>query len=199
MGKLVCLIGKSGVGKNVLFDRIIDDVGINIIPLIPYTTRPKRENEIDGNQYHFVSESYMNELESNDQIIEKREYLTTKGIWYYFTVKFELVSNQNYITITTPNGINNLIKSVGPENIVVIFLNADDRIRLNRSISRESMESKPNYAEVCRRYLSDEKDFQHIYENRYLLQFSIDSNHDIASCLNQFKSILDKVAKHIKS
>jgi len=193
MGKIFCLIGKSGVGKNALYERIVDDTDLNITPIIPYTTRPKRKDEKDGNQYHFVSTSYMQNLDSKNEIIERREYLTTKGIWHYFTKKFTNVVDKNYIIITTPSAIANFLEEFGSEYIAIVLLKADDKTRLERSIARESTEKNPNYSEVCRRYLADEKDFQHINEYKDILMFNIDTNCDMDSCLFQFKAIVSNI------
>ncbi len=38
-------------------------------------------------------------------------------------------------------------------------MESPDRERLARSLKREDKQEKPNYAEVCRRYLADEADF----------------------------------------
>jgi len=204
MGKLFCILGKSGVGKNALFDRIIADRDINIKPVTPYTTRPMRENETNGIQYHFVSESEMREMEVRNEIIEKREYSTVRGVWHYFTVRFTAAFDENHIIITTPHAIPQFIESVGAKNIVIVLLLADDKTRLERSISRESREATPNYAEVCRRYLADEKDFQQM--SRYFAndkdslsewgsvqKFVIDTVCDLETCVSQFKSILNKI------
>ena len=162
VGKLFCLLGKSGVGKdtllqNIMLDRVLSEV---LSPVIPYTTRPKREDESDGLQYHFVTETYMDELERQGKIIEKRQYDTVHGIWYYFTVTFEMPLQRNYIIITTPHGSKKLAEKIGAGNMVIVQLTADDKTRLERSILRESAQSSPNYAEVCRRYLADEQDFE---------------------------------------
>ena len=50
-----------------------------------YTTRPIRENETDGVEYHFVTEEKLEELEKAGKVIELRVYDTVQGIWKYFT------------------------------------------------------------------------------------------------------------------
>ena len=193
MGKLLCILGKSGVGKDTLLNNIIKDSHINITPIIPYTTRPKRENEIDGVHYHFVSKSYMDKLERKNKIIERREYPTKYGTWHYFTVFFDISSSSTFITITTPYGSKMLSEKIGKDNLIIVYLEASDKVRLERSILRESKEYEPNYSEVCRRFLADEEDFRNDDFFQDLMIFTINANFDATSCLNQFKSIFSKI------
>ena len=55
----------------------------------------------------------------------------------------------------TPNGVEALAQD-GRIDLKVIYIDADDKQRLLRSLNRET---NPNVAEICRRYFSDEKDF----------------------------------------
>ena len=41
----------------------------------------------------------------------------------------------------------------------MVYLRLDPRLRLLRGIEREAHQATPNYAEVCRRFLADERDF----------------------------------------
>ena len=190
MGRIFCLLGKSAVGKDTMFKQIIRDPSIDIAPIILYTTRPKRSSEVDGIDYHFVSEQVMNSLEREDKIIEKRQYATIHGIWYYFTTKFDIPDGRHFMTITTPGGYRKLAEKIGKEKMVLVHLKADDRTRLERSILRESRQKQPNYAEVCRRYLADEQDFENADFSDFTL-FEIDANSEAICCLNQFKGFFE--------
>ncbi|MCL2857730.1 MAG: guanylate kinase [Oscillospiraceae bacterium] len=190
MGKLFCLLGKSGVGKDTLFSRIVDDpeLGTALSPVVPYTTRPKREDEVCGVHYHFVSEARMDELERQGKIIEKRRYDTVRGVWYYFTAAFELPLQRDYIIITTPQGVEKLSEKLGPAGMVIIHLIASDKTRLERSILRECEQRLPNYAEVCRRYLADEQDFADTGFSKFAV-FEINAGQNIQHSLDAFKKI----------
>lgn len=52
-GKLFILTGKSSTGKDTLLNQLVTS-GISIARLVPYTTRPTREGEEEGREYHFV-------------------------------------------------------------------------------------------------------------------------------------------------
>ena len=196
MGKLFCLLGKSGVGKDTLFRQVVDDpdLGAALSPVVPYTTRPKREDESCGVHYHFVSEAQMNKLERQGKIIEKRQYNTVRGVWHYFTTAFELPLQDNFINITTPQGSKKLAEKIGAQNMVIVYLTASDKTRLERVIFRESEQSIPNYAEVCRRYLADEQDFADV-DFAGATVFEVDAGQSAQHSLDAFKDIFSKYFK----
>jgi guanylate kinase len=193
MAKLICIIGKSGSGKDTLFKNIIDDNRFMVTPIIPYTTRPKRKGEIDGIDYHFVSFDELQQAELNNEIIEKRTYHTDKGDWYYYTKSFDFRFNDELaIIITTPAALKELSRKFGENNIIIIYLDADDITRIDRTLQREKKEKIPNYQEICRRYLADEHDFASFANNELKLYkscYKIDSNKSISDCMNQFENI----------
>ncbi len=54
MGKIFTFSGPRGVGKTTLMEDLRDEIGI--IPIVPYTTRDPRPNEIEGQDYHYVTD-----------------------------------------------------------------------------------------------------------------------------------------------
>ena len=60
MGKIFCLIGKSASGKDTIASQIFSDCP-HIKRMVSYTTRPIREKEEEGKEYHFVSNSFFEE------------------------------------------------------------------------------------------------------------------------------------------
>jgi guanylate kinase len=66
--------GPSGAGKNSVIDRALEGIS-NLRYSISYTTRPRREHEIDGVDYLFVSrEEFARRIESGD-FVEHVAYL----------------------------------------------------------------------------------------------------------------------------
>ncbi|MEE0630159.1 MAG: guanylate kinase, partial [Eubacterium sp.] len=39
------------------------------------------------------------------------------------------------------------------------YIHVEDGVRLQRALNRENTQKNPKYAEMCRRFLADEKDF----------------------------------------
>lgn len=152
--KIVALFGKSGAGKTYLKDNILKfDKGARHIlhNIITTTTRPIREGEENGKDYHFISASEFTKKIYNDEIIEAALF----NDWAYGTQVSALVEDKVNIGCFSPTAIENLIAD--PRCIVMPFyLSAPDRVRLQRCLSREG---NPDCAEICRRFLADKKDF----------------------------------------
>lgn len=63
MGKLFYIMGKSSTGKDTIFKEVAKREELGLRNLVMYTTRPIREKETDGVEYHFVTEARAAELQ----------------------------------------------------------------------------------------------------------------------------------------
>jgi len=162
MSKIFIVMGKSATGKDTIFKELVEQTKVPLKTVITYTTRPIRTGEVDGLQYHFVSEEKMNELSEQGKIIEVRCYQTVMGNWYYFTVDDDQFQSDkdNYIMISTLEGYEKLRNYFGEQMVVPIYVEVEDGERLERALNRERMQSNPKYEEMCRRFLADQEDFQ---------------------------------------
>ena len=52
--KVVALMGKAGAGKDALLHKIMEKYGDEFACIISCTSRPPREGEVDGVNYHFL-------------------------------------------------------------------------------------------------------------------------------------------------
>lgn len=159
---LYVLMGKSATGKDTIFRRLMKLPELNLKKIVPYTTRPMRHGEIDGQEYHFVDETAMSKLDSEGKIAESRCYNTVHGNWYYFTADDGTNikdGSARYITIGTLEAYTKLRDYYGQKYVTPIYVYVDDFERMKRSLCREKKQSAPSVAEVCRRFLADENDF----------------------------------------
>ncbi|CVK15801.1 MAG: guanylate kinase [Apibacter sp.] len=78
-GKLIIFSAPSGAGKTTIVHYLL-----SIFPEISFsiscTTRPKRENEVDGKDYYFLTEKEFEEKIKNNEFIEHEEVY--KGRFY---------------------------------------------------------------------------------------------------------------------
>ena len=69
MPRLFVVSGPSGVGKSTILRRLVD-----LIPrlafAISHTTRPQRAGEVNGRDYHFVSDEEFQRLMEEDAFVE---------------------------------------------------------------------------------------------------------------------------------
>lgn len=192
MSRIFCIVGKSCSGKDTLYKAILGEHRPDLIPVIPYTTRPRRNDEVEGLNYYFVNDKQLLAYENANQIIEKRQYNTTQGIWSYFTLKFSIDESKDYILITTLDGVRTLIKYYGTQMVHVIYLYVDDRVRLLRCIEREALQSHPDYSEVCRRFIADQKDFAKEQLHQFINIHQINTQSSTELCTREWDKIYEK-------
>ncbi len=161
MGKIYCVMGKSSSGKDSIYHEIMEKGALGLKPIIPYTTRPIRDGEQDGREYHFCTEDTVQRLQDAGRIMELRAYNTVYGVWKYFTVDDERIdlSKNNYLYIVTLEGYTKIREYFGADRVVPIYIEVEDGERLMRAIAREQKQDVPKYEEMCRRFLADSADF----------------------------------------
>lgn len=161
MNKLFVLMGKSASGKDTIYKRLLGDERVSLKTIVPYTTRPIRQGEKEGVEYHFVSREKFLEMKESKQVIESRDYQTVHGVWSYFTAFDEqfLGEEDNYLMINTLEGYEQIRDYFGEDKVVPLYIYVEDGVRLARALERERSQSVPKYEEMCRRFLADAEDF----------------------------------------
>lgn len=190
MGKLYCLMGKSASGKDSLYRRVKE-----LIPAIKgyvlYTTRPRRTDETDGIEYHFISSAKLSEYSSKGRLIELRTYKTVYGAWSYATIDDgQIALNEgDYLVPGTLDSFLGLRAFYGADKVVPIYIELDDGERLLRAVKREMKEKEPKYKELCRRFIADSEDFseEHLTDAGIVHRFV---NDDIDRCAEEIAAYI---------
>lgn len=203
MAILYLVMGKSASGKDTIFQKLREDEKLGFQTIVPYTTRPKREGEKEGREYHFVSPETFRTMEKEQQIMESRTYRTVHGDWTYFTAddgQMDLDGEGRYLligTLETYGKIREFYQKKGQsrewilEHIRPLYIEVEDGERLFRALCREREQEKPGYAELCRRFLADEGDFS----EEKLLAAGIErrfQNRELEACLEEIRGELEK-------
>lgn len=165
MGKinLIAIIGKSGSGKDTLLKRIISatnekekvyDRNFNdkYHHVVPFTTRPKRVGEKDGEDYWFIDDEQVSQYIQNDQIMQ----LSIFNNWHYGYTCNNFVDDRLNIGIFNPQAVEHLDDFIA-FNIQTIYLEVSDRTRLIRQLRRADDDKAVK--EIIRRYQTDTDDF----------------------------------------
>lgn len=188
-------MGKSASGKDTIYKELTSNQNLELKTIVPYTTRPIREGEEDGVEYHFCDMEKLDALEKAGKVIEERRYHTVHGVWCYFTVddgQIELEKN-DYILIGTLEVFKSLSRFYGSENVIPIYIEVEDGLRLSRALERERQQDHPKYEEMCRRFLADAKDFSEEelqncgVEKRFDNRCMEETLHAIETYINQCK------------
>lgn len=143
--KRIIFVGKAASGKDYARKQM-ENMGFSYC--VSHTTRPPREEEIKGIDYHFIS------LDSAiHHYIEKNlfyEYVQFNG-WIYGTSLEEFAKSD--IFIMTPSGISKL-KNEDRKESFIVYIDIPESIRKERLSKRNDADS------VDRRLAADEKDFE---------------------------------------
>lgn len=193
MNEIVFIMGKSASGKDKIYKTLVEDFKDKFKTVTMYTTRPMRVGEKEGVEYHFVNDTKALEFENAGRVIELRTYDTVYGLWKYFTAddgQIDLSKNERYIIIGTLEAYEKFVKFYGKEHLLPIYIEVDDDIRLMRAINREKKQEKPNYEELCRRFLADAKDFNEENIKRAGIEVRFSNNARLEDCI---KSIEDYI------
>ena len=161
MGNIYCLMGKSASGKDTIYNRLLAMERLHLRRVVPYTTRPMRSGETDGQTYVFCTEQQVADFEAAGKIIELRAYHTVYGIWKYFTADDGQIclAESDYLMIGTLEAYEQIRDYFGMDKVCPVYVEVDDGLRLQRALDRERAQDQPKYAEMCRRFLADEADF----------------------------------------
>lgn len=160
MGKIYYIMGKSSSGKDTLFKEIRSALP-ELRTITLYTTRPVREGERDGVEYFFVTDAVLDAYERQGKLVEQRVYETVCGPWRYATVddgQIDLDSG-DYLVIGTLESYEKMRRFYGEDRLAPLYIEVEDAERLERALKRERAQKKPEYAELCRRFLADTRDF----------------------------------------
>ena len=193
MGRIYYLLGKSATGKDTLYKEILK-WRPKLRTVTMYTTRPIREGETDGVEYFFTGREELERQLASGKVIESRTYQTIAGPWTYYTVddgQFNVADDESCLMIGTLESYEKMCTYFEAGKMVPVYIEVPDGIRLLRAVKREENQKKPNYREVCRRYLADEKDFSE--ENLERLGITKRyQNTDMEMCVEEILRDLDK-------
>ena len=193
MGRIYYLLGKSATGKDTLYKEILKRRP-KLRTVTMYTTRPIREGETDGVEYFFTDREELERQLASGKVIESRTYQTIAGPWTYYTVddgQFDVADDESGLMIGTLESYEKMCAYFEAGKMVPVYIEVPDGIRLLRAVKREENQKKPNYREVCRRYLADEKDFSE--ENLERLGITKRyQNTDMEMCVEEILRDLDK-------
>jgi len=167
------ITGPSGVGKNTIIEAMSTDLDFYFS--VSHTTRPQREAEVDGKDYHFVTEEEFKSLVDDNLMIEYEQY----GGFYYGTSKKEILKESNIILLDLEvNGATKLLSE--NEDFIGIFIDIDDNELVKRLKNRGHDE---NFINKRMQLASIQR------EKKSLYQYHVD-NVDIKSSVNQILDII---------
>lgn len=183
--QVVALIGKAGAGKDSIQKATCELHPLMFHSIVSCTTRPAREGEIEGVNYHFISLNDFTRKVLNGDMLEATEFRD----WFYGTTLDSLSKDKINIGVFNPAGIEALLQD-SRLDVIVFEVNAPDKQRLMRYLNREEL---PDCAEMCRRYFTDEKDFSDLDFDRYQIDNWDGADLDLLADCNTCLDVLEEM------
>lgn len=150
---MLVLIGKSASGKTTIAQELVKKHGFH--PIVTYTTRPMRNDEIQDVTYHFISNEEFESKIDEKFFAEWKKYETAQGTWYYGTAIKDIENaNNDSVIILTPKGVRDL-NGLGIKNMTVLYIYSNNFTIEHRLEKRGDKEE-----EICRRMSTDALDFK---------------------------------------
>lgn len=173
----LAIVGKSCSGKSTIAKKLSDH-GLKVA--ITYTTRPKRDYEVDGVDYHFVTENQFIDMDDRGHIIESKRFNT----WWYGMGLGEF--NTSDVFIITPSAVEeyrDICKSRN-EKILVLYIDADAKLRIGRNKGRNDTD------DTNRRFVADELDFNDY--NDWDVRLTIKDNESVENLIGLIERLIEK-------
>ncbi|QDS98898.1 guanylate kinase [Adhaeretor mobilis] len=141
-GKLVVLSGPSGVGKSTVVKQVLAECGPGLKLSVSATTRPPRPGEVDGVDYHFLSDQEFARRREADEFLESVEVFG-RGHWYgtlWSEVRSSLAGGKWVILEIDVDGAEDVVRDFPAA--ITLFIRPDSLEELEKRLRSRGTESE---------------------------------------------------------
>lgn len=165
---LIVISGPSGSGKGTIIKEVMKKIP-DLIYSVSYTTRPKREGEIEGKDYFFISKDEFEKLIDEDFFIEWAKVYD----YYYGTGKEFVLNNLNdnkdVILEIEIQGAKKIREIYDKKNVIFIFIAPPDFKELEKRIMNrkrgETEEEIKKRMDFAKKEIEESKNYDYIIIN----------------------------------
>jgi len=199
-GLMIVLSSPSGAGKTTL-SKLLSKQN-NYYISVSYTTRKPRINEIDSQDYHFVSEEKFKSLIKNNEFLEYAKVFNN----YYGTVKSPVINNldkgKKLIFDIDWQGTEQIKKKKLQYKLITFFILPPSKKVLFERLSNRDMKDKLIVEERMKQFSKDVlhwNNYDYVVINDNLENCYNEVNHLIKSEIEKFNNSYDikLIKKHI--
>jgi guanylate kinase len=179
-GNLIIISGTTCAGKGTVIKKVLENHN-DLILSVSYTSRPKRDYEINGVEYYFVTEEEFKRKIKENEFLEYAE--VHNGI-YYGTPKLEILklleTGKDVILEIDVEGARN-VKELYPETIL-IFVMAPSIEEVKRRIK---LRGNDNNEQIISRFKTAYNEINRVTDYNYVVV-----NEDLADSVKKVEAIL---------
>lgn len=186
---LIVISGPSGAGKDTVMQRM-QERGLPFHFVVTATTRPKRENEIHGQDYWFVSkEEFARMIDRNELIEYAIVYGDYKGIPKE-QVRQALASGKDVVMRIDVQGAET-VRKLAPEALL-IFITTENEDELERRLHNRKTETGDSLA---LRIATARKEFQRLEAFDYVI---VNRDFHLDETVDTIRAIIDAEHHRVK-
>jgi len=179
-GLLIVISGPSGTGKGTICSRVVNEME-NIKISISATSRCKRENEVNGKDYYFITKEEFEEKIKNNEFLE---YAVVHSNQYYGTPKAKIEEDLNngtsvILEIDIQGALK--VKDIISEAIFIFIMPPSMKVLKQRLINRNT----ESLDKVMERFKTAYKELNEFKKYNYVVV-----NDDLDEAVEKVKSII---------
>ena len=179
-GLLLVLSSPSGAGKTTITRRLVERDG-NLAVSISATTRPRRANEVDGKDYHFVSSARFDRMVREGALLEHATVFGNRYGTPRAPVEAALAAGRDIVSDIDWQGTQQLAQSVRGD-LVAVFVLPPSMAALAERLRRRAQDSD----QVVRQRMAKSADeMSHWPEYDYVIV-----NRDLDASVDEAQAIL---------
>ncbi len=186
-GILVIISGPSGAGKSTIVRRLLAECDLPLELSVSATTRPPRQGEIDGKDYHFLSREQFLARREDQEFLEWKEVFGRGD--YYGTLRSTVTAGINagkwVVLEIDVEGAMTVVDSF--QDAITIFLHPGSMAELERRLRERGTDSEDAIArrlEVARHEMTFKERYKFDVQNDTVDQAVA----DVCSVLNAQRS-----------
>lgn len=163
-GLMLILSSPSGAGKSTLArDLLAKDEAITLS--VSVTTRPAREGEVDGKDYHFISQERFAEMRDAGELLEWAEVFGNSYATPRAAVEQALAAGRDVLFDIDWQGTQQLVQAMA-EDLVRVFILPPSAEELSQRLINRAQDTS---AVVAKRMAEAAKEISHWPEYEYVI------------------------------
>ena len=180
-GLLMIMSAPAATGKNTIAKRILAEDN-KLVESVSVTTRAPREGEVDGVDYHFITEEHFKEMVANNELLE---HAFVHGMHHYGTprapVEKLLADGKDVLFVIEWQGAQQIAEKMR-QDLVTIFILPPSAAEMERRIRHRGQDSEESIKKRMRNAIEE---IGHAGEYGYVI---LNDNLEIA--INNVRSVL---------